>query len=58
MESSPIGCYVASVKRDKKQTPSSPAAGDFLFEIDSQPLEETITALGGVPLLARALAFT
>jgi hypothetical protein len=41
------------VKRDKKQTPSSPAAGDFLFEIDSRPLEETITALGGVPLLAR-----
>jgi hypothetical protein len=41
------------MKRDKRQV--SPAAGDFLFEIDSQPLEETITALGGVPLLARAL---
>ena len=33
----------------------SPAAGDFLFEIDSQPLEECVTALGGVPLLVRAI---
>jgi hypothetical protein len=33
----------------------SPAEGDFLFEIDSQPLEECVTALGGVPLLVRAI---
>lgn len=33
----------------------SPAAGEFLFEIDEQPLEECLTALGGVPLLVRAL---
>jgi len=33
---------------------SSPAAGEFLFEIDSEPLEESLTALGGVPLLLRA----
>jgi len=34
---------------------SSPAEGEFLFEIDEQPLNETITAWGGVPLLARAI---
>ena len=33
----------------------SPAEGEFLFEIDEQPLEEAITGWGGVPLLARAI---
>jgi hypothetical protein len=33
----------------------SPAEGDFLFEIDPEPLEECVTALGGVPLLVRTL---
>src|SRR5437899_9829596 len=33
---------------------SSPAAGEFLFEIDAEPLEEQVTALGGIPLLVRA----
>ena len=33
---------------------SSPAAGEFLFEIDPEPLEEQVTALGGIPLLVRA----
>ncbi len=32
----------------------SPAAGEFLFEIDSEPLAEQLTALGGIPLLVRA----
>lgn len=32
----------------------SPAEGEFLFDIDSEPLEECITAWGGVPLLVRA----
>lgn len=32
----------------------SPAEGEFLFELDEQPLEETVTALGGVPLFVRA----
>jgi hypothetical protein len=32
----------------------SPAAGEFLFEIDSEPLQECVTALGGSPLLVRA----
>ena len=43
------------MKRDTQQKKSSPAEGEFLFEIDEQPLEETITAWGGVPLLARAI---
>lgn len=33
----------------------SPAEGEFLFDLDEQPLEETITALGGVPLFVRAV---
>jgi hypothetical protein len=32
----------------------SPAEGEFLFELDEEPLEETVTALGGVPLFVRA----
>ena len=32
----------------------SPAAGEFVFEIDPEPLEEQLTALGGIPLLVRA----
>ena len=39
----------------KQQNKISPAAGEFLFEIDPQPLEESITALGGVPLLVRVM---
>lgn len=39
----------------KKRVERSPAEGEFLFEIDERPLEETITAWGGVPLLARAI---
>jgi hypothetical protein len=38
----------------KQKNKPSPAAGEFLFEIDSEPLEECVTALGGVPLLVRA----
>jgi hypothetical protein len=33
----------------------SPAEGEFLFELDEQPLDETVTALGGVPLFVRAV---
>jgi hypothetical protein len=39
----------------RNQSKGNPAEGDFLFEIDAQPLEETITALGGVQLLVRAV---
>ena len=43
------------MRRSRKKTAASPAAGEFLFDIDEEPLEEAVTALGGVPLLARAL---
>ena len=49
---SPFGCYVAAMMKSEKR---SPAAGEFLFEIDSEPLDECVTALGGVPLLVRAI---
>jgi Transposase DDE domain group 1 len=32
----------------------SPAEGEFLFELDPEPLEEAVTAYGGVPLFLRA----
>jgi len=38
----------------KRLAKASPAAGEFLFEIDSARVEECVTALGGVPLLVRA----
>jgi hypothetical protein len=39
----------------KEKRKPSPAAGEFLFEIDEEPLEECLTAWGGVPLLVRAV---
>lgn len=35
------------------KTKASPAEGEFLFEIDPEPLEESLTAYAGVPLLLR-----
>lgn len=32
----------------------SPAEGDFLFELDPEPLEECLTAYAGIPLFVRA----
>lgn len=32
----------------------SPAEGEFLFELDPEPLEETVTAYGGIPVFVRA----
>ena len=32
----------------------SPTESPLLFEIDDEPLEETLTALGGVPLVVQA----
>jgi hypothetical protein len=46
-----MGCYIALTMGLRK---SSPAAGELLFEIDPEPLEECVTALGGIPLLVRA----
>ena len=32
----------------------SPTASPLLFELDPEPLEETLTALGGIPLVVQA----
>jgi hypothetical protein len=48
-----VGCYIALTM--KRKTKPSPAEGDFLFEIDPEPLDESVTAFGGVPLLVRAI---
>jgi hypothetical protein len=37
------------------KTRTSPAEGEFLFEIDAEPLEECVTAMGGMPLFVRAI---
>ena len=37
-----------------KQKPS-PAEGDFLFQLDPEPLEEAVTAYAGIPLFVQAL---
>jgi hypothetical protein len=37
----------------RKQKPS-PAEGEFLFQLDPEPLEECVTAYGGIPLFLRA----
>jgi hypothetical protein len=40
-----------------KASKRSPTAGEFLFEIDSEPLDEWVTALGEVsPLVRDSLA--
>ena len=36
-----------------KKNLASPAEGEFLFEIDETPLEETLTSFGGLPLFLR-----
>ncbi len=36
-----------------KQKPS-PAAGEFLFQLDPEPLEECVTAYAGIPLFLQA----
>jgi hypothetical protein len=37
----------------RKQKPS-PAEGEFLFQLDPEPLEECVTAYGGMPLFLQA----
>ena len=51
---SPVGCRIAYQMSLAPKRPKSPAEGDFLFELDPEPLEETITAYGGIPLFLRA----
>ena len=41
-------------KESRKAKRPSPAEKPMLFEIDPEPLSETLTALGGIPLLVQA----
>src|ERR1022692_761750 len=38
----------------RKLTKPSPTASPLLFELDPEPLNETLTALGGIPLVVQA----
>ncbi len=52
---SPAGwenCWVVSPMR--KIPKASPTFSPLLFELDPEPLEETLTALGGIPLVVQA----
>src|ERR1035437_2401387 len=52
---SPAGwenCWVLPPMR--KIPKPSPPASPLLFELDPEPLEETLTALGGIPLVVQA----
>jgi hypothetical protein len=51
----PGGCKIATGFAMGLKSKRSPAEGEFLFEIDPEPLEECVTALGGVPLFVRTV---
>jgi hypothetical protein len=38
----------------RKEPKRSPTESPLLFEVDPQPIEETLTALGGIPLVVQA----
>jgi hypothetical protein len=38
----------------RKLTKPSPTVSPLLFELDPEPLQETLTALGGIPLVVQA----
>ena len=42
---------MAAMRRMQKP---SPTEAPFLFEVDPKPLEESLTALGGIPLVVQA----
>jgi hypothetical protein len=42
---------MASMRKEPK---ASPTESPLLFEVDPQPVEETLTALGGIPLVVQA----
>src|ERR1035438_10047098 len=44
-------CGIAPMR---KPTKPSPTESPLLFEVDPQPIEETLTALGGIPLVVQA----
>ena len=50
---SPVGCVFTAMSLPSKTKPS-PAEGEFLFALDPEPLQETLTSYAGVPLRLRA----
>jgi hypothetical protein len=52
----PNGCRIATgFGMGLKKRLRGPAEGEFLFEIDETPLEESLTSFGGLPLFLRAV---
>jgi len=54
-EVTPGGCKDRPYIYMGLKTNVSPAEGEFLFELDPEPLEECVTAMGGIPLFVRAI---
>ena len=52
---SPNGCEIAVVFTMRRKREQSPAEGEFLVEIDPEPLDECVTAWGGLPLFVRTI---
>jgi hypothetical protein len=50
-----VGAELHSFGTMPLKSKRSPAEGEFLFEIDEQPTEECLTALGGLPLFVRTV---
>jgi hypothetical protein len=52
---SPVGCEnCRAVSLMGKLTKPSPTASPLMFELDPEPLQETLTARGGIPLVVQA----
>ena len=52
--SHPLGAQFEYYPGMRKEPKRSPTKSPLSFEIDAQPIEEALTALGGIPLVARA----
>jgi len=46
-------CDSRTMARMRRMPKPSPTESPLLFEVDPQPLEETLTALGGIPLVVK-----
>ena len=52
--SHPQGARSRTMAGMRRMQRPSPTESPLLFEVDPQPLEETLTALGGIPLVVQA----
>jgi hypothetical protein len=52
--SHPLGAHFWYDPAIRKESKPSPTESPLLFDIDPQPIEETLTALGGIPLVVQA----